>query len=84
MAPDNDAWNPFDDPDGDSALKSNTEPPRAEHAGKTLRPDEQRILAAARAGQPLRDIEMDHLVRLGLARRDSNGELELIDQPRTP
>lgn len=84
MTPADDAWNPFDDPEGDSALKSPPQAPPDDPLAKKLRPDEQRILAAARAGQPLRDVEIDHLVRLGLARRDKNGELQLLGPPQAP
>ena len=74
-----DAWDPLADPEGSSALKSNAAPTATpDDKLKHLRPDELRILEAAKAGRPLRQVEMDHLVRLGLARRRPDGDLELL------
>jgi hypothetical protein len=74
------ARDPFQDPDGQSALKADTGPAMREkqERQKNVRPDELRALSAARAGARLREVEIDRLVWLGFARRGPEGELELI------
>ena len=80
MSEQDDAWDPLADPDGRSALKSDggSAPAQEDPKLKNLRPDELRVLEAARAGKPLRQVEIDSLVRLGLARRRPDGDLELL------
>ena len=75
-----DAWDPFADPEGNSALRFDDTAlrPANQDALAKLRPDEWRALEAARSGERLREIEIDRLVWLGVARRRKDGTLELV------
>jgi hypothetical protein len=69
-AADDDTWDPFADPDGDTASKSLLD---------RLTENEARIFRALVSGQPLREVEIDRLIALGLARRDAKGQPSLTD-----
>ena len=74
VAEDDDAWDPFADPEGEKALRG---------LADRLTPSEWRTLIAFNSGQKLREVEIDRMVRLGLARRDlSNGQPILTDLAR--
>ena len=70
-----DVWDPFADPEGQAAIQPPAAP--ADDFPPDLPPDERRALAAARAGEPLRQVEIDRLVRRGLGVRDKNGDFRL-------
>ena len=69
-AADEDTWDPFADPEGETASKGLVD---------RLTANEIRILRSLDAGQPLREVEIDRLIALGLARRDAKGQPSLTD-----
>src|SRR5688500_18973999 len=69
-AADDDTWDPFADPEGETASKSILD---------RLTENEARIFRTLVSGQPLREVEIDRLITLGLARRDARGKASRTD-----
>ena len=69
-AADDDTWDPFADPEGETASKGILD---------RLTENAQRIFRALVSGQALREVEIDRLIALGLARRDARGQPSLTD-----
>ena len=78
-AGDDDTWNPFDDPSGETA-HAPTE--SVQGLGADLTEAEWAALLAAAAGERLREIEIDRLVKLKLATRSQDGDPELTQLGR--